>query len=586
MTLKAYFQDVTPRVGGLAALRLSGIVWHFAWALAILGGLIGLLFLPASPFAAAAMVVMTVPGAAAALLLLRDDAVMRRLLLAVWTLAALAAVFLTGGISGPMSAWVAMPLAAAVALNQRALISLGATLACGLTLISALISAFGWVRVPDGDEAFWLSLIATASVVVGLSVALLPALRQRVERTADAEEARARLLRMLTEQPQLILCLDEAGRVVAAYGEAPAGLDLNPLMQSGLIAAAHAPDRTALRQALDTALTHGRADIGFMPHAAMDHYLHLTLRRAPDDRLYGSLRDATLQHGREAALEAARAEAEHLNQGKTQFLAGMSHELRTPLNAVIGFSDIMRQQMFGPLSPKYAEYAQLIWESGQHVLDMINDVLDMSKIEAQKYQLSLESFDIREPVSQALRLMRGTAHDKAIDIAAHLPPSAVTVTADKRAIKQICLNLLSNAIKFTPKGGRISLALTQAAETVDITITDTGIGIAPDDLSRIGQPYEQSGTAEQKAMGTGLGLSLVKAFAHLHGGTMALSSQLGEGTTVRVSLPVVAHQEAEDPRLPLPEPESARPAFNPLQDYTRTPDTLTAFSDFVIRPPH
>ena len=577
---------MTPPSQGPEGLRSGAVVWHFGWVAAMLLGLLGLFFLPASTFVIAAIVAMVMPGLSVVLLLARDDQTMRRIVVGVWGLFALAAVALTGGIAGPLAVWVAMPLVAAVALNQRALISLGATFACGITLLAAIESVFQPVHIPDDQEGFWLSLIAVATTIGGLSVALLPALHQRVMRASDAEDAWSRLHRMLAEQPQLIVSLDETGRVIAAYGEAPSGLDLNALMQTGIYATTYAPDRPAVRQALETALTQGRAEVGFMPHAAIDHYLHLTLRRAGDDRLYGSLSDATLGHVREAALEAARAEAEQANQGKSQFLAGMSHELRTPLNAVIGFSDIMRQQMFGPLSPKYAEYAQLIWESGQHVLDMINDVLDMSKIEAQKYQLSLESFDIREPVSQALRLMRGTAHDKAIDIAAHLPPSAVTVTADKRAIKQICLNLLSNAIKFTPKGGRISLALTQAAETVDITITDTGIGIAPDDLSRIGQPYEQSGTAEQKAMGTGLGLSLVKAFAHLHGGTMALSSQLGEGTTVRVSLPVVAHQEAEDPRLPLPEPESARPAFNPLQDYTRTPDTLTAFSDFVIRPPH
>ncbi len=584
MPLKAYFQDVTPPAQAFPGLRSGMIVWHCAWAAAMLAGLLGLLFLPASPFVVAAMVAMTLPGVAVVMLLARDTLVMRRWLMVIWSFAALAAVALTGGITGPAAVWVAMPLVAALVMNQRVLITLGATLSCGVTVAAAMVSVFQRVHVPDDQEGFWLALIAIVTTVVGLSVALLPALRQRVERAADAEEARERLLKMLTEQPQLILCLDDQARVVAAYGEAPAGLDLGLLMQRGLSSAAHAPDRAALKQAVDLALATGRADIGFMPHAAMDHYLHLTLRRAADDRLYGSLSDATLQHAREAQLDAARADAVQVSEGKTQFLAGMSHELRTPLNAVIGFSDIMRQQMFGELSPKYAEYAQLIWESGQHVLDLVNDVLDMSKIEAQKYQLSLESFDMREPVLQALRLMRGQAHEKAIDIVTALPQTALSVTADKRAIKQICLNLLSNAIKFTPRGGKVSLALAQSGNTVDITITDTGIGIAPGDLSRIGQPYQQSGSAEQKAMGTGLGLSLVKAMAHLHGGEMKLSSQLGQGTAVTVSLPVLA-AEGVEVELPFSEPEPETLPVKALEDYKQTPGAVSGFGDFVIRPP-
>ena len=587
MPLKSYFQDVNPPAEAYPGLRSGVVVWHFAWAAAMLVGLLGLLFLPASPFVIAAEVAMVLPGVAVVLLLWRDNTLTRRGLVVIWALFSLAAVALSGGITGPAAGWLAMPLIAAVALNQRALITFGATLSCGATLLAATIGMSRMVRIPDDQEGFWLSLIATASMIVSLSVALLPALRQRVERASDAEEARARLLKMLTEQPQLIFSLDDQGRVIAAYGEAPAGLDLGALMQMGLSAAAHAPDRTQVRQAVEAALHTGRADTDFAPHAAIDHHIRLTLRRAADDRLYGSLSDVTLQHAREAQLEAARAEADQSNQGKSQFLAGMSHELRTPLNAVIGFSDIMRQQMFGELSPKYAEYAQLIWESGQHVLDMVNDVLDMSKIEAQKYQLSLETFDIRDPVSQALRLMRGQAHEKSVDIVTHLPPGGLVVTADRRAIKQICLNLLSNAIKFTPKGGRVTLSVTQSGDTVDIVIRDTGIGIAPDDLNRIGRPYEQSGTPEQKSMGTGLGLSLVKAMAHLHGGKMTLASTLGEGTTVTVALPVMAGGGVEV-ELPFSAPESEAPAIspvNPLTDHTRTPDNLSGFGEFVIRPP-
>jgi len=580
---KAYFQDVFSSAGAAAGgLRLGVIAWHLGWAAAMLIGLLGLLFLPPSLQAVGAMVAMTIPGAAAIALLSRDDTFTRAALVWAWALCALIALTLTGGIAGPVALWLLAPVIASVALNQRRLISLGATLSFVVCLLAAFTSLWMNVRMPAPGESLWLSLIAGFSTIIGLGVSLLPALRARSARAAGAEEARDRLLKILTEQPQMIVSLDETGKVAAAYGEAPAGLDLKQLMSHGLVAAVHQPDRAMVEGALETALSQGRATIGFTPHGGMDQFVMLSLRRGADNRLHGALIDASLQHAREMALEAAKTEAEQSNQGKTQFLASMSHELRTPLNAVIGFSDIMRQRMFGELPPKYAEYAQLIWESGQHVLDMINDVLDMSKIEAQKYELVLESFDIREPVSAALRLMRAGAHEKGIEITSQMPAQPLTITADKRAIKQICLNLLSNAIKFTPKGGDVMLTLEQSADAVEIAITDTGIGIAPDDLSRIGQPYEQAGAAEQRSMGTGLGLSLVKAMAHLHGGRMSLTSRLGEGTTVRVTLPLTGERPSEAGQSV---EAAAKAAVNPLEDYTYTPDTMSSFGDFVIRPP-
>ncbi len=190
--------------------------------------------------------------------------------------------------------------------------------------------------------------------------------------------------------------------------------------------------------------------------------------------------------------------------------------------------------------------------------------------------------------------MRGAAHDKGIEIHSSMPAQAMTVSADKRAIKQISLNLLSNAVKFTPRGGDVRLSLEQVGDVVEITITDTGIGIAPDDLSRIGQPFEQAGAAEQKAMGTGLGLSIVKAMAHLHGGSMTLKSDLGEGTIVTVRLPVMAAVDIQ-PDLPYdelkPDAQGApseplvQADSQPLVNYTTTIEGLSGFGDFVIRPP-
>jgi cell cycle sensor histidine kinase DivJ len=225
----------------------------------------------------------------------------------------------------------------------------------------------------------------------------------------------------------------------------------------------------------------------------------------------------------------------------------MSHELRTPLNAIMGFSDVMRQRIFGELPGRYAEYADLIHDAGAHLLDLINDVLDMSKIEAARYELSIERMDAREPVQAALRLMRLQADDAGIQLRGGLPATPLHIRADRRALKQITLNLVSNALKFTPKGGLVTVDLQSRVSVLELSVTDTGMGIAAEDLLRLGRPFEQAGDATQQSRGTGLGLSLVRAFAELHGGEMLIESRLGEGTAVTVRLPI-----AEGGSAPLP----------------------------------
>jgi cell cycle sensor histidine kinase DivJ len=233
----------------------------------------------------------------------------------------------------------------------------------------------------------------------------------------------------------------------------------------------------------------------------------------------------------------------------------MSHELRTPLNAIVGFSDIMRSQMFGPLSVKYAEYASLIHESGGHLLDLINDVLDLSKVEAQRYDLARETFDAREAVSAALRLVRVQADSANVKLRGALPLEPVRIHADRRAIKQIVLNLLSNALKFTPSGGQVTVIMRGEEGELSLIVADNGVGISPQDLERLGNPYEQAGDAQQRARGSGLGLSLVRAFAELHGGRMEIQSELGEGTVVSVRLPLaLSRAEAPETLEPVAEP--------------------------------
>jgi cell cycle sensor histidine kinase DivJ len=217
----------------------------------------------------------------------------------------------------------------------------------------------------------------------------------------------------------------------------------------------------------------------------------------------------------------------------------MSHELRTPLNAIMGFSDIMRAKMFGTLSDRYAEYAELIHESGGHLLDLINDVLDMSKIEAERFELQRGVFDAREAVQAAMRLLRVQADGASVQLRGVLPPGELEVDADRRALKQIVLNLVSNALKFTPRGGQVTVTAHGYDGVLEIIVADTGVGISAEDLERLGRPYEQAGGVEQRARGTGLGLSLVRAFAKLHGGEMSIESRLGAGTSVSVRLPVL-----------------------------------------------
>jgi cell cycle sensor histidine kinase DivJ len=246
---------------------------------------------------------------------------------------------------------------------------------------------------------------------------------------------------------------------------------------------------------------------------------------------------------------AAQAAAEADAKAKMRFLANMSHELRTPLNAIMGFSDIMRTRLFGELPARYGDYPELIHESGRHLLDLINDVLDMSKIEADRYELAREEFDAREPVSAALRILQIQAHESRIQLRGVLPPSELDVNADRRAIKQMVLNLVANALKFTPAPGSVTVTLQAAQGAVELVVADTGVGIAPEDLARLGRPFEQAGDSASRAGGTGLGLSLVKAFAKLHGGDMTIESRLGEGTAVTVRLPVLA--------APIPAPAPA-----------------------------
>ena len=233
-----------------------------------------------------------------------------------------------------------------------------------------------------------------------------------------------------------------------------------------------------------------------------------------------------------------KTRAEEANQTKSKFLANMSHELRTPLNAIIGFSEIMESGMFGTLgSEKYQEYCHDILTSGHYLLEVINDILDMSKIEAGRMKLDMEQLDLSTTLAESLRVVSGRADHKNLALDADIEGS-IPVVADRRAIKQIIVNLLSNAVKFTPDGGRVLVRSRVFSDSIMLTIADTGIGIAPHSLQRLGRPFEQVESQLTKTYhGSGLGLAIARSLTHLHGGSMRLRSRLGTGTVVCVSLP-------------------------------------------------
>ena len=238
--------------------------------------------------------------------------------------------------------------------------------------------------------------------------------------------------------------------------------------------------------------------------------------------------------------EIAMTRAEAANQAKSEFLANMSHELRTPLNAINGFSEIMAGEMFGPLGhEKYRDYSHDILKSGQHLLSLINDILDMAKIEAGKMTLHYEPVSLTEVCEEAIRLMRGKAQDCGLTLSLEAEDGP-EIEADYRGVKQVMLNLISNAVKFTPEGGKITVSIAQEdTGRMRIAVTDTGIGIAEADLARLAQPFEQvEGQHSKTTQGTGLGLALTRSLIELHGGRMIMTSTPGEGTTVSFDIPI------------------------------------------------
>jgi len=223
---------------------------------------------------------------------------------------------------------------------------------------------------------------------------------------------------------------------------------------------------------------------------------------------------------------------------KSEFLANMSHELRTPLNAIIGFSEVLLERMFGELNDKQEEYLSDILSSGRHLLALINDILDLSKVEAGRMELELGEFSLRNALENGLTMLKERAGRHGMGLSLEMDPDLDVIEADERKVKQVVFNLLSNAVKFTPDGGRVEVAARRADGQVEVTVRDTGVGIAPEDQQRVFEEFRQVGQGTAKTEGTGLGLALTRKFVELHGGRISLESEVGLGSTFTFSLPL------------------------------------------------
>ena len=419
--------------------------------------------------------------------------------------------------------------------------SLAVVLGLGSCGLAALLAVLGTLRGAPAWQvgALTLAALAQAGLLAGLA-------RSRKRAAAAAAEGAAMYRFLADNAMDLITRHSSDGRIRFASPATQALLGRAPETVVGLAPAAlvHPEDLPALNAALMEASYFGRAGAAEVRLRQADGtLLWAEIRCRPVSEggdIVAVTRDISERKRHEWALVEARDAALDASRAKSRFLANMSHELRTPLNAIIGFSEMMAEQMFGEIGPRYQEYSRLIHESGSHLLELINSVLDMSKIEAGKFELSEELFNLQDVAESALRFVRMPAERARVALALDITPPARLAFADRRAVKQILVNLLSNGVKYTPPGGEVRVTA-HIDRGIEIVVRDTGTGISAADLERLGKPFEQVESAETRGKeGTGLGLALVKALTVMHGGEASIASALGEGTTVTVRLPNAA----------------------------------------------
>ena len=450
---------------------------------------------------------------------------------------------LTGGVMSPLTVWFALvPAEAALAGGRPAVTRAGIAAGAAFAAVAGM-EALG--MLPPSRLLLPVWQVYAVSVLAALVQAvLIAAAAQDRQRAADAAAAEGAAMYRFLADNAMDLITRHTGDGVIRYAS-PATLALLgrvPEEISGqvMMALTHADDVSAMQTALMEASYFGRdgsAEVRLRRRDGTYVWAEFRCRPAQDGDIVAVTRDISERKRQEQALVEARDAALGASRAKSSFLANMSHELRTPLNAIIGFSEMMNREMFGPIGPRYQEYSRLIHESGSHLLELINSVLDMSKIEAGKFQLSEELFDLEETAQSAVRFLKIPAERAGVALKLSIAPNARLMFADRRAIKQILVNLLSNGVKYTPPGGAVRVTA-RIAQGMEIIVSDSGTGISKADLERLGRPFEQVENADTRAKeGTGLGLALVKSLALMHGGEAVLESALGEGTTVTVRLP-------------------------------------------------
>ncbi|WFS03000.1 sensor histidine kinase [Rhizobium tumorigenes] len=435
----------------------------------------------------------------------------------------------------------------------------------------ALLSSMALVVVPCG-----LSFLTTPAVALPVGVATVCAaflfsavgsiaLSRQRPLPIEAPVIIQRQELMLEAAAGLVLLLDAQGVVTTVGGRDRAGFLgwMRPALGRGFFEQVHVSDRIVFLQALD-AIRQGSDAVAIRlrldrPAGAIDgdQFAHIsmdmTARRDADGLLTDIVAQARdigrEQQQRDAEIRKA-AEAESANDAKSRFLAAVSHELRTPLNAILGFSDMLAGEYVGRLeNDRQREYVGLIRDSGAHLLSVVNAMLDMSKIESGRYALIVEPFAIASAIKSCEAMLSLQAKNKGLKLASRIQRDLGEVVADQRAIQQVLINLVGNAIKFTDAGGAVTVDATRAGDMLKICVSDTGIGIAPERLASLGQPFVQIESEHSRRYeGTGLGLSLVKGLVALHGGSFGIASTPGHGTVITVLVPLdgTLVQTAED----------------------------------------
>ena len=470
---------------------------------------------------------------------------------------------MTGGVASPAMPWLLLvPLEASLS-GQRSSMLRAAVLSIVAFLGVAFLSLVGWLPVSRLPEAL-AAPVSAAAVFAALLVAML-ALRAFNRRAELERSEQAHVMEFLrttaTSTPDLLTRHAADGSVLFCSQSVKALLGIPVSTFEGLSPAmfVHIQDLKALESGFQRTLAQGPQTIEVRFRRRDGSYVALEMKTlAVRGEIVASSRDVAARNARIADLVIARDRAEQSSEARLRFLASVAHELRTPLNAIIGFSDMMHNEVFGPVGHgKYREYAEHIRDSGLHLVDLVSDLLDMSKIEAGKFTIERQRVELAPLLDECTSMVSAVAETAGVKLACEVE-RGIYLQADRRAIKQAVVNLLSNAIKFTPSEGTVTLSARPGPQGVVVTVSDTGVGIPAAEIGRIGKPFEQVSGTKSLHKGTGLGLSLVKALTELHGGRMDIASALGDGTTVTLQLPYHAAETADVANGTLVYPERFR----------------------------